>query len=61
MEKYPVDPDYASKVQGWQQKGWIMAMHGFNHVFTTKEGGLNPVNNYSEFAGVPLDIQKEKE
>lgn len=36
------------------------AMHGYNHVYETECGGLNPVNNRSEFAGVPLERQQEK-
>lgn len=47
-------------MRDWRDKGWIPALHGFTHVFETDEGGINPVNNRSEFAGVALDIQKQK-
>ena len=30
------------------------------HVFETEEGGINPVNKRSEFAGVTLERQREK-
>lgn len=30
------------------------------HVFETDNGGINPVNNRSEFAGVSLDRQRQK-
>ena len=36
-----------------------LALHGCYHKYTTEEGGINPVNKRSEFAGVPLDKQKE--
>lgn len=60
MEVYPKDPDFWDKVLRWQKKGWTIAMHGYTHVFETRVGGLNPVNERSEFAGVPLGRQKEK-
>lgn len=57
---YPKDEQFWEKVQGWKEKGWIIALHGYTHVFETREGGLNPINDRSEFAGVPLKRQKEK-
>lgn len=60
MEQYPKDTDFWNRVANWQDKGWTIALHGYSHVFSSQCGGVNPVNNYSEFAGVPLDEQKEK-
>lgn len=60
MDNYPIDEYFWERAREWQDKDWIMALHGYTHVFCSKEGGLNPVNNYSEFAGVSLEIQKEK-
>ena len=60
MEKYEYDELFWDRVGQWRDKGWSIAMHGFNHVYISKDGGLNPVNNKSEFAGVPIEIQKEK-
>ena len=34
-------------------------MHGVNHIYTTKKGGLFPLNNFSEFAGLSYDEQYE--
>ena len=48
------------RVKQWETKGWTIALHGYNHVYETKEGGINPVKNRSEFAGLPLERQKEK-
>lgn len=48
------------RAERWQEKGWTLALHGYNHVYETKDGGLNPVNQRSEFAGVSLELQKEK-
>lgn len=59
MDCYAEDSDFWSKrIPSWQEKGWTLALHGYNHVFKTECGGINPVNKRSEFAGVPLDEQK---
>lgn len=44
----------------WQEEGWIPALHGFTHEFFTREGGINPVNFRSEFAGLSLEQQRLK-
>lgn len=54
------DPNFWSLVKTWEQKGWTMALHGYNHVCTTNNGGLNPVHKRSEFAGLPLEEQQYK-
>lgn len=58
--KYDKVTDFWKMMNQWQNEGWIPAMHGCNHVFETIEGGINPVNRKSEFAGVPLERQREK-
>lgn len=44
----------------WGEKGWMPALHGFSHLFETNEGGINPVNDRSEYAGVSIERQKKK-
>lgn len=60
MDDYPVDSNFWSKVNNWISKDWSIAMHGYNHVYSTDCGGINPINKRSEFAGEPLEVQKEK-
>lgn len=48
--------DYVKELK---QSGWSVAMHGFCHIYTTKKGGLFPLNSFSEFAGVSLEKQRE--
>lgn len=43
-----------------EQKGWEIALHGNSHVYQTKDAGINPIHKRSEFAGVPLEEQKDK-
>ena len=60
MSHYETDKGFWDKVGGWKEKGWKFALHGYDHVYITECGGINPVNRRSEFAGVPLEEQKEK-
>lgn len=60
MDKYPFNADFWEIVNRWIDKGWTIAMHGYNHVYSTDCGGINPVNKRSEFAGETLDVQREK-
>jgi predicted deacetylase len=54
------DPGFWEKVKHWQKKGWIIALHGYQHVYETKNSGIVKLNSYSEFAGLPLERQKDK-
>lgn len=58
--KSEYDESFWDKSKTWQNKGWGIALHGYDHVFTTDKKGLIPRNCYSEFAGVDYEIQKEK-
>lgn len=60
MNKYEKDPMFWDKVHAWISKDWIIAMHGFQHIYDSKSGGINPINLESEFAGHTLEEQKEK-
>lgn len=57
---YEWNPDFWELMHSWIGKGWIPAMHGYEHRYITKEGGLNPVNKRSEFAGLPYEEQASK-
>ena len=57
---YDTDNFFWERVKTWNDKGWVIAVHGYNHKFITSDGGINPVNRRSEFAGVPLDEQIAK-
>lgn len=51
--------DFWEYIKELQENGWCVALHGYRHIYTTKKGGLFPLNRFSEFAGVPFDRQKE--
>ena len=48
--------DYVKKLQS---NGWIVAMHGYNHVYTTRKPGMFPISDKSEFAGLSYQRQDE--
>lgn len=54
------DGSFWDVVGRWKKKGWEIALHGYDHVYVTHEGGLVPLNKKSEFAGLPLHTQEEK-
>ncbi|MCK0156854.1 DUF2334 domain-containing protein [Cellulophaga sp. F20128] len=47
-------------VKNLEQKGWEIGLHGNNHVYKTKDGGINPIHKRSEFAGLSLNTQRDK-
>jgi len=51
------DAEFWRMVRSLQTEGWIIAMHGLHHKYTTKKGGLLPLNKQSEFAGIDLEEQ----
>lgn len=55
-----VDEDFWHKSRRWQAKGWEIALHGYEHKYSSNAKSIVPINDYSEFAGVSLEKQKEK-
>ena len=61
FESYSIDKEFWTKrVPEWDKKDWAFAMHGYEHVFNTNEGGINPVNSRSEYAGLSFEEQSIK-
>ena len=59
MDKFQKDEHFWEKVHGWINKDWEVAMHGYEHVYHTNSGGINPINKRSEFAGLPYEEQRQ--
>lgn len=55
----PVHEDFWTYVKELQNSGWVVALHGFNHIYTTKEPGIFPIGGKSEFAGLPYSAQDD--
>lgn len=60
VNAYSRNPDFWAWVKLRMNDGWSIAMHGFEHCFVTQNGGIHPVNLYSEFAGLSYEEQCEK-
>lgn len=54
------DDNFWRKVKSWQDRSWEIALHGYEHKYSTQAPSLVPINNYSEFSGLSLKVQKEK-
>ena len=52
--------DFWNTIRELQRQGWSIAMHGYQHEYITKQGGIFPLNHFSEFAGLSLDDQISK-
>lgn len=49
--------DFWEYVQELQKNGWVIAQHGYCHIYGTKKMGLFPLNQISEFAGISYEKQ----
>lgn len=59
LKKNSAMVDFDVQIKKWEAKGWVFAMHGWKHIYTTKKGGLFPLNNFSEFVGISKEKQRE--
>lgn len=58
LSRGKVREDFWIYMKELQNAGWSLALHGMHHVYTTKKGGIFPLNHFSEFAGVPYQKQE---
>lgn len=54
------EPGFWEKVRAWQAAGWAIGLHGYQHRYVTSNGGIIGRNRFSEFAGLPADLQEQK-
>lgn len=52
--------DFWEHIRAYQKKGWMIALHGFNHKYTNHKSGIMGISANSEFAGIEYSIQYEK-
>ena len=52
-----IDDGFWDDIRRLQDKGWIIAQHGYRHVYSNECGGLLDANPFSEFAGVSYEEQ----
>ena len=56
----PPDENFWARVRAWQERGWTIGLHGYQHRYVTQNAGMFGRNSVSEFAGLPLDVQEAK-
>jgi predicted deacetylase len=54
------NPEFWSEVRAWQGRGWPIGMHGYQHVFATRDPGIIGINKFSEFSGLSFQEQMDK-
>jgi predicted deacetylase len=52
--------DFWEEIRTVQGLGWAVAMHGYQHLLNSLNGGILGLSKKGEFAGVPLERQLEK-
>lgn len=54
------DGDFWKEIRRRAERGWEVAVHGFQHRYLTRDAGILGLNPRSEFAGLPYSVQREK-
>lgn len=60
LEAAAPNPQFWSAVRSWQQRGWTIGLHGYQHLASTEDGGILNVNPWSEFSGLSFEEQASK-
>ena len=60
MVSAPEVDDFWKSVRSWQERGWTIGLHGYQHRYVTNLAGMYGRIPRSEFAGLPYEIQEIK-
>lgn len=53
-------PDFWDRVRQWQSWGWTIGIHGYQHLYESRDRGLVGLARHSEFAGLPAQEQHNR-
>lgn len=56
----PAQGTFWEHVRKWQERGWTIGLHGYQHAYTTNDRGIVGIQRRSEFAGLSTKVQEEK-
>jgi predicted deacetylase len=56
----PAAKNFWEHVRTWQDRGWTIALHGYQHRYVSSHAGILGLRKMSEFAGLPEKVQREK-
>src|SRR5882724_3622956 len=60
LQVEPPVADFWEQVRAWQERGWTIALHGFQHKYVAEHRGIVTPRKKTEFAGLPAAEQEEK-
>ena len=60
IAKWSHKSDFVSRYRAMQNKGYEIALHGYNHTYITKHRGIYGLSAKSEFSGISEEIQQNK-
>lgn len=53
------DPEFWARMRAMEAAGAAIAMHGYHHLCNSKGKSMVPLHSHSEFAGVPIEVQRQ--
>jgi len=56
----PPNEHFWDRVRTWEQWGWTIGMHGYQHRYVSADSGIMGIKKASEFAGLALEEQRAK-
>jgi predicted deacetylase len=59
LDRSEPDPEFWARMRALEAGGATIALHGYRHLCRSKGKSLVPLHTHSEFAGVPLELQRE--
>lgn len=59
LMRNPKREDFAEFLQGLIGEGYVAALHGYQHLYSSNKGGIFPLNHFSEYVGIPFEKQDE--
>lgn len=60
LQAGPARADFWPYIRQCQARGWTIAMHGWQHLYESSDGGLLRINRHSEFSGLDFAAQQAK-
>lgn len=54
------EAEFWQMVKFWQNSGWCIALHGYDHVYINDKSGINGITPHSEFVGLSLEEQRKR-
>lgn len=57
---YAAREGFWDRVRAFQARGWSIGLHGYQHLYVTRDRGIVGIQARSEFAGLSSQVQKDK-